>query len=77
MPKLRRTPEQKANDDFIAYVLRNQRQRKITQTDIGQMLNLSHTAVGKRLDGVTRWKLIEMAILVDEFGEPFTIGVEK
>lgn len=77
MPKLRRTPEEKTNDDFIAYVLRNKRKRKITQNDIGEMLNLSHTAVGKRLDGETKWKLPEMAILVNEFGEPFTIGAER
>ena len=74
MPRLRRTPDEKAQDDFNGYVLLNMRNRKLRQTDIGDLLNISGVAVGKRLSKETRWTLPEMAILVDEFGEPFTVG---
>lgn len=77
MPKLRRTPEEKANDDFIAYVLLFQKKNKLRQEDIGNLLNISNVAVSKRLNGHTKWKLVEMATLVEEFQQPFVIGAGK
>jgi transcriptional regulator with XRE-family HTH domain len=77
MPRLRRTPDEKCNDDFNAYVLLFQKKNKMRQEDIGNLLNLSHGAISQRLNGKTRWTLLEMALLVEEFGEPFTIGANK
>lgn len=74
MPRLRRTPEEKANDDFNAYVLMFQKKNNIRLEDIGDLLNLSKAAISKRIHGKTRWNLIEIATLVEEFGVPFTIG---
>lgn len=74
MPKLRRTPEEKAIDDFNAYVLLFQKKNNIRQEDIGDLLNISKAAVSKRIHGHTRWNLTEIATLVEEFGVPFTIG---
>lgn len=74
MPKLRRTPEEKAIDDFNAYVLLFQKKNNIRQEDIGELLNLSKAAVSKRIHCKTRWNLSEIATLVEAFGVPFKIG---
>jgi transcriptional regulator with XRE-family HTH domain len=58
--------------DVIEWVKRNMEKRRVTQENLGGILNLSQPAINNRLSdepGKTRFKLDEIEKLEKEFGE--------
>ncbi len=77
MPKLRRTPDEIVNDNFIEYVAGHMRSHNVYQKDLAPVLGISRQQIGKKLNKQAKWTLKEMALICDYFGDPFTIGGEK
>ena len=74
MPKLRSTPEQMEKRRFKHWVENHMDDLGLTQTDLGECLDLSQKAISRRVVGKTEWRLTEMAKLCELFNEHYSMG---
>jgi len=64
--------EYRALNDFLRGELKRQ---KISQSDLGYRLNLSHVAISKRLSGQTEWTVWELINVFEILNVEFDYGL--
>ena len=74
MPKLRQTTEQMEQRRFKHWVENHMDDLGLTQTDLGDCLDLSQKAISRRIVGTTEWRISEMAKLCELFNEQYSMG---
>lgn len=77
MPKLRESREQMENRRFKHWVKNHMDDLELTQTDLAECLELPQQAISRRIKGLTRWNLTEMAKLCELFNEQYVVGAIK
>lgn len=74
MPKLRETNDQMERRRFKHWVENHMDDLGLTQTDLGECLDLSQKAISRRIVGTTEWRISEMAKLCELFNEQYSMG---
>ena len=62
---------QKKYREINDHIRGSMRRKKISQSDLGYRLNLSHAAISKRLSGQTDWSLWEILLIEEILDEKF------
>jgi predicted transcriptional regulator len=74
LPKLRETKEQMERRRFKHWIKNHMDDLGLSQTDIGECLNISQCAISLRINGKREWSLSEMAKLCELFNEQYVVG---